>query len=437
MSNSKEILNVADNLMGMLDASPTKFQAIAYAVKKLEKQGFVELDVSKPFPQFRAGDQYYVTKNKSTLFAFRVGRKKPVDSGFRLITAHSDSPTFSIKPNAEIYSDDGVVRLNVESYGTPIAQTWFDRPLSIAGRVVVKGDSIFHPRSLLLHIKRPLLTIPHLAYHLTKATNETALSIQKEMLPVMGILDKSENNEHALRSLIAEELNIEEEDILDFDLSLYDTTSACLLGLNEEFITSGRLDNLLMVHAGLSALLDSSTNDATQVLAVFDNEEVGSTTKQGAASPVLRQILERIVISDDAMGVSDFYCSIEKSFVFNADCSHGFHPNYSDKADITNRPVLGGGPVIQVNANQKYMTDAETSAVFSAICRINKIPFQYYANHSDLSGGNTLGSIFSVQLPIRGVDVGSSVWGMHSVRETASIVDQFYIIKTFTSFFDL
>jgi aspartyl aminopeptidase len=235
---------------------------------------------------------------------------------------------------------------------------------------------------------------------------------------------------------IAEELGVAMEAILDFDLSLYDTQKAELVGLNNEFISCGRLDDLAMVHAGLHAMLNSSATPMTQVLAVFDNEETGSGTKQGAASPVLRNLLERVV-TNDGCASDGLYRALEHSFMISADMAHALHPNYPGKHDPTNHPVMGGGPVIKINANQKYVTDAESAAVFAEICRLAGVPCQYFVNHSDMAGGSTLGNILTSQLPMRGVDMGNPMWGMHSVRETAAVADQEYVCKAFKTFFEL
>ena len=256
------------------------------------------------------------------------------------------------------------------------------------------------------------------------------------MLPVLGYIQEELGQKDLLRRIIATELEVAVETILDFDLYLYDTTPACLVGLNDEFINSGRLDDLSMVHAGLMALLDSNVTDATQVLAIFDNEETGSGTKQGAHSPVLRNMLERIALNESGT-IETFFQSIERSFMISADNAHGLHPNYAEKQDPTNHPLLGRGPVIKYNANQKYATDAESAAVFAEICNKANVPYQYFVNHSDIAGGSTLGNILTAQLPLRGVDMGNAIWAMHSVRETGSALDQVYAVQAFTTFYNI
>lgn len=314
--------------------------------------------------------------------------------------------------------------------------TWFDRPLSIAGRVVLRSEDPLRPRVELVKFDRPLLTIPHLAIHFNRQVNEgNRLSAQKDMLPVIAIVKEQAEAKGMLIRLVAEALGCKVDDILDFDLSLYDTTPACLVGMNDEFVTSGRLDDLSMVHAALTALTESDGDcGQTRVMAIFDNEETGSGTKQGAASPVLANMLRRIV---ESLGGSleDFDRSIANSFMVSADNAHAFHPNYGEKYDPTNHPVSGGGPVIKINARCKYMTDADSSGVFRAICERAGVPCQTFVNHSDVPGGSTLGNILTSQMDLRGVDMGNALWAMHSVRETASALDQAYTVKAFKEFF--
>ena len=410
-------MSIAKDLMKLMDASSVNFLAAQYVEQQLTANGFTELKAEQPFPIMTAGGKYFVTKNCTAVFAFRIGKKPVAEAGFKLICAHSDSPGFRIKPNPVIKSEGGMVRLNTEVYGGPILYTWFDRPLSIAGRVLLRSSDPLHPTSHIIKIDRPLLVIPHIAIHFNRAVNDgNSLSRQKDMLPVFGIINGELEAKGLITEVIKNELNCEADDIIDFDLSLYDTQPATLAGLNNEFICCGRLDDLAMVHAGLHALIHADTTDMTQVLAVFDNEETGSGTKQGAASPVLKNILQRIC---DQQGPSEgFYQAIERSFMVSADMAHALHPNYAEKHDPTNHPVMGGGPVIKINANQKYVTDADSAAVFAEICRQAGVPVQYFVNHSDMAGGSTLGNILTSQMPMRGVDMGNPMWAMHSVRET-------------------
>jgi aspartyl aminopeptidase len=431
----QEVKAIARDLMEFLDASPVNFYAARTLAGRLDQAGYTRLDPAEAW-NIKPGGKYYMVKNDSAVFAVNVADAAP-SAGFRIISAHSDSPTFRIKPHPEMVSDGGVVKLNVEVYGGPIMYTWFDRPLSIAGRVVLKGEDALHPRVELVRFERPLLTIPHLAIHFNRAVNEgNRLSAQKDMLPVIGIIKDRAEADGMLLRMVAEAVQCRPEDILDFDLSLYDTTPACLVGMNDEFVTSGRLDDLSMVHAALMALVESDAPCAqTRVMAIFDNEETGSGTKQGAASPVLANMLRRVV---ESLGgnAEDFDRAIANSFMISADNAHAFHPNYAEKYDPTNHPVPGGGPVIKINARCKYMTDAESAGVFRAICDKAGVPCQTFVNHSDVPGGSTLGNILTAQMDLRGVDMGNALWAMHSVRETASTVDQAYTVKAFKTFFE-
>ena len=425
----------ADSLIDFLNDSPVNFLAAKTITGMLDDAGFSRLDPSDPW-ELLPGGKHYVVNNGSAVFAFVVGTGGPT-SGFKIISAHSDSPGFRIKPHAEMLSDGNIVKLNTEVYGGPILYTWFDRPLSIAGRVILRSANPLRPESRTVHFRRPLLTIPHLAIHFNRAVNEgNPLSKQKDMLPVIGIVNSALERDNLLLNLVAEELDVDPSQILDFDLSLYDTTPACRLGLNDEFISAGRLDDLMMAHAAVTALLESDDMAMTRVAAIFDNEETGSGTKQGAASPVLDHILRRI--SSIAFGANeeDYFRAIDNSFMISADNGHALHPNYPEKQDPTNHPTLGAGPIIKINANCKYMTDADSAAVFRTICEQAEVPVQYFVNHSDVAGGSTLGNILTSQIDLRGVDMGAAIWAMHSVRETASVADHDYIIRAFTQFYN-
>ena len=424
---------VAEKLLDFMKNSPTRYQVVANFEQRLNDAGYTKLYPEKVW-QLENGGKYYLSPNGTAIMAFRIPDK--VSGGFMMAAAHSDSPTFKVKDNAEKASAH-YVQLSTERYGGALMATWFDRPLSIAGRVILRGADALHPVSRVLHIERPLLQISHLAIHFNRGVNEgNPLSKQNDMLPVLGFLKEELEHNGLLLRIVAEELGVDQQEILDFDLYLYDTTPACLVGWHEEFIQSGRLDDLSMVHAGLTALLQAEGAEATQVLGVFDNEETGSGTKQGAHSPVLRHVLERVALSDGS-DREGFYRALEQSFLVSADNAHGLHPNYVSKQDPTNHPLLGGGPVIKYNANQKYATDAESAAVFAEVCREAGVPCQYFVNHSDVAGGSTLGNILTAQLPLRGVDMGNAIWAMHSVRETGAAIDQDYTTRAFTTFYQL
>ncbi len=426
-----------NKLIDFLNDSPVNFLAVQTTATLLEAAGYKRIEAEERLPMLKAGSKVYVTKNDSSIYAFRIGKKTLADGGFRLICAHCDSPTFRIKPNAEMTGEGGIVRLNTEVYGGPIMSTWMDRPLSLAGRVILRTDDVMCPRTALLHVKRPLLTISNLAIHFNRQVNDgVKLSKQKDMLPLMGIVNDELERGQMLMNVICDELKVNAADILDFDLYLYDTTPACTVGVHNEFISAGRLDDLSMVHAGLMAMLNTDTEqpEVTCALAIFDNEETGSQTKQGAGSPFFSQMLQRIVLQQGGT-LEDYYRSVEKAFMISADNAHAWHPNYSEKYDPTNHPVLGGGPVIKFNAAQKYASDAVSAAVFAGICQQAGVPCQRFVNHSDVAGGSTLGNILASSLPLRGVDMGNPILGMHCVRETGATKDHEYCIAAFTEFY--
>lgn len=427
------------DLLQFLDNSPVNFLATETICQQLVDAGFERLNACEKLDNIKPGRQFFFTKNDSSVYAFRIGTAPLSEAGFHVICAHCDSPTFRIKPNAEMTGEGGIVRLNTEVYGGPILSTWFDRPLTIAGRVIVRSEDVMCPVTKLLHVRRPLLQISNLAIHFNRQVNDgVKLSKQKDVLPILGIINNEFEKGNLLVNLICDELNIEQKDILDFDLYLADTAPACTFGIHDEFISSGRLDDLSMVHAGLKALLLSGeqTPKTTQVLAIFDNEETGSQTKQGAGSPFLASILQRIVAAQGGT-TEDFYRSIEQAFMVSADNAHAWHPNYSEKFDPTNHPVLGGGPVIKFNAAQKYASDAVSAAVFAGICEKAGIPCQRFVNHSDVAGGSTLGNILASSLPLKGVDMGNPMLAMHSCRETAAVADHLYCIEAFKTFYCL
>lgn len=429
-------------LLSFLDASPVNFLAVKNIADTLAANGFRRIDPALPLGEVKSGDRFFVTKNDSSIYAFRIGNKHIADAGFHMICAHCDSPTFRIKPHAEMLTEGGIVKLNTEVYGGPIMSTWFDRPLTLAGRVIVRGEDVMQPETLLLHIKRPLLQISNLAIHFNRQVNDgVALSKQKDVLPLLGQITNQLEAGNLLMNVILEELNstaagrqLCAKDVLDFDLYLADATPACTFGVHNEFISSGRLDDLSMCYAGLEALIASDTTDTTQVLAIFDNEETGSQTKQGAGSPFLAYILKRIAMSQSHTEEA-YYQAVERAFMISADNAHAWHPNYPEKYDPTNHPMLGGGPVIKFNAAQKYASDAVSAAVFAGLCEKAGVPCQRFVNHSDVAGGSTLGNILASSIPLRGVDMGNAILAMHSCRETGSVVDHEYCVKVFTEFF--
>lgn len=427
---------LANELIEFIFKSPTSYHVVSNAEKELTSHGYRKLFPGEVW-QIENGGKYFVTQNNSSLFAFEIGAED-ISCGIKLICSHSDSPYLRIKPNAEMTVGGKYLKLNTEVYGSPILHSWLDRPLSIAGRVMIQSANPLVPETRLVNFDRPLLVIPNIAIHLNPSGNgqATPSSNQKEMIPVISMINDTFEKDDFLINLIAEEINVNPEDILDFDLALYEYEKGCLFGADNEFISSGRLDDLAMAYTGLKALLNSGTCRQTKVLAIFDNEEVGSGSKQGASSPVLRTIIERIVLGLGGTS-EDLYRCIHNSFMISADMAHALHPNHVEKHDPTNHPVMNAGPVIKYNANQKYVTDSDSASVFMTICNRAGVPYQKFVNHSDMKGGSTLGSIFQSQMEIRGVDIGNPMWGMHSIRETAGVMDIYYITKAFTCYYNL
>lgn len=421
----------ASDLIEFIDVSPTSYQAVEEIEKRLIKNGFTQLVETEKW-ELKSEQKYFLKLNDSAIISFVVGRDSIADTGFRLLGAHTDSPTFKIKPNAAMVKD-GYIVLNTEVYGGPILSTWFDKPLSIAGRVMVKGADALRPEAKMMCIDKDLLIIPNLAIHMNREVNNGySYNAQKDTLPLIAIAGdvKAENY---IENIIASELNVNVEDVLDYDLYLYDRQKGTFLGLDEEFISVGRIDNLAMVHASLEALIDVASPSATTMTAHFDNEEVGSGTLQGASSVEFGNILRRITL---AMGLDEeeHLIAIANSFMISADMAHSVHPNYGDKADPTNRPVMGKGPVIKLSAKKSYATDGYSGAIFKAILKNVDIPYQEFTNRSDAKGGSTIGTIIESFTGIKNIDVGNPMLAMHSIRELAEVEDHANMYRAFVEF---
>lgn len=427
---------LAEELLRFINSSSTSYHAAETIKSELDNSGYIELVESDKW-KINKGGRYYVRKNTSAIIAFEIGDGNLEEEGFRLIGAHNDSPGFRVKPKSEMISDGNYLKLNTEVYGGPILNTWFDRPLSIAGRVVLKGDNPLKPKIQLVNIRKPILIIPNIAIHLNRNVNEGySINKQKDTLPLLGLVNENLQKEDYLINLLCENISVCREEIIDFDLFLYEFEKGCLLGIQEEFISSSRLDDLWMIFAGLKALKNSKLNKATKVMICIDNEEIGSLTAQGADSSFIRNVLERItlVLNKDK---EDFYRTLSNSVMISADLAHAVHPNLGDKHDPTNRPILGNGPVIKLSASGSYSTDGYTSAIFKEICNEINIPYQTFVNRSDMRGGTTIGPIMASELSIPVIDMGAPVLGMHSIRELASVKDNESTVKLFTRFFEL
>lgn len=417
----------AEKLLAFIRKSPTAFHAVDTMRKTLAYQGFQELsekDYWKPTP----GGRYMVTRNNSALIAFSIPEDAP--RRFHIMASHSDSPTFKIKENPEITVEKAYVKLNVEKYGGMLMSPWFDRPLSVAGRVIVsEGGEI---REKLIDIDRDLLMIPSLAIHMNREVNSGySYNPQKDLLPLYG----TAGTEETFSKTLAEAAGVREEEILSHDLFLYSRTRGAVWGAEKEFISAGRLDDLQCAFASMEGLLSGEKKKSIAVHCVMDNEEVGSGTKQGAASTFLKDTLLRI---NSGLGrtYEEYLMSLADSFMISADNAHALHPNYTDMADPVNRPLLNKGIVIKYNANQKYCTDAVSAARFKELCNRAEVPYQTFVNRSDMAGGSTLGNISNTQVPVNTVDIGLPQLAMHSPYETAGVKDTLSLVKAAELFFE-
>jgi len=427
-------IKFTEDLIDFLHESPTAYQAVRNIKAALLRKGFKQLHRGESW-NLEKGGRYFTTKSSTSVIAFIVGKGEIETEGFRIIAAHTDSPSLKIKPEPVMTGAGDYIKLNVETYGGAILSSWLDRPLSIAGRVALRSSNVYRPVVKSLNIRKPILVIPNLAIHLNRDINEKkTFNKQVDMLPILGLVKENFEKESYLLSLIAANLNVEKEEILDFDLNLYETEKGSIIGEQQEFISSGRIDDLSMVHAGVAALFDSDAEKATNVMVAFDNEEVGSMTKQGAASPFAKDVLKRVSWALSNKRDAFFRAKIA-SFGISADNAHAIHPNFPEKHDAVSQPVINKGPVIKYNADQKYTSDALSSATFTMLCEKAGVPMQKYVNRSDIKGGSTLGSILTTQLDIRMVDVGNPMLAMHSIRELAGVEDHLYIKKVFDEFY--
>jgi aspartyl aminopeptidase len=399
----------------------------------LIEQGYSELRESDAW-ELTNNSKHFVTRNDSSLIAFIVGTKTKDASGFKIIGAHTDSPNLKLKPNPS-FEKNGCLQLGVETYGGVLLTTWTDRDLSLAGRVIIKGKK--QPQSKLILFDEPLLRIPQLAIHLNRDVNEKGLTLNKQnhLPPIFSLSDKKGSNKNLLEKRVSQKLKCKSADILNMELSLYDTQSGAIGGAEGEFIFSSRLDNLASCHAALQALTESKTKDPmTRVIAFYDDEEVGSDSAQGAGSPFLKDVLERLTLESDNPRET-FFRSMANSFFISADMAHAVHPNYPEKHDPQHMPVLNGGPVIKCNSNQRYATEGVSSAWFEMLCKKAGIPVQKFVVRSDLGCGSTIGPITAANLGIRTVDVGNPMLSMHSIREMAGTKDHLPLIKAFKEYF--
>lgn len=415
-----------EELLAFIDKSPTCFHVVETIRAELENAGFIRLQENDQW-DIKSEGKYYVTRNGSSIIAFVIPKQV---EGFHIVASHSDSPTFKIKELPELVVTNKYTKLNVEGYGGMLMSTWFDRPLSVAGRVLVREKEGISVR--LVNVDKDLLIIPSLAIHMNRGVNDGyKFNVQKDLLPLYGNGDA----EGTFMQTVADAAGVEVQNILGHDLFLYPRVKGCVWGKDDDYISSPRLDDLQSAYSSLQGLLMARDHKQVAMIAVLDNEEVGSTTKQGAASDFVKDTVFRICKECDVDEV-DRRRLFASSFMISADNAHAAHPNYMEKSDAVNRPFMNEGIVIKYNANQKYTSDGVSSALFKMICERAGVPYQIFANRSDMAGGSTLGNIANTQLSMNTVDIGLAQLAMHSAYETAGAKDTAYLIQAVKTFFE-
>jgi aspartyl aminopeptidase len=436
----------ARDLCAYVDASPTPFHAVAESARRLAAAGFEELTERAAW-KLEAGRGYFVTRNSSTILAFRLAGKAPSETGVALVGAHVDSPNLRVKPRAEM-SVEGYRQLAVEVYGGPILATWTDRDLGIAGRVVVAGDGSGPRggvREKLVTIRRPIARTSNLAIHLSRNVNDDGLKLDKQrhLPPMLGLDDASRGEEWSLRRLLASEAAVRPEEVLSYDLSLFDVTPSTLGGLAEEFVFAPRLDNLGSSHAALTALIEASkrrgaAQESSWLIALFDHEECGSQSLQGAQGTFVRDVLSRIATTHPSSGArpqEEIGRTLARSLLVSADMAHAVHPNYSEMHEPLHKPRLNRGPAVKRNENQRYATDGESAALFAKLCRDAGFEPQHFVGRTDLPCGTTIGPIAAAGVGLKTVDVGNPMLSMHSIRECCGTYDQDLMVEAFVRLF--
>lgn len=426
---------MTEKLFPLLEEGVTPFQVVEKVRGQLEEAGFEKLTMQETWG-LNYGQKYYIIHNKTTLVAFSIGKNLMYQGGFRIAAAHTDFPAIRIKPNPEVKSN-GYQQLNVEVYGGPVLNTWLDRPLGIAGKVMLQSEQIFSPKTRYFKSEKPIVTIPNLAIHMNPEINKgIELNRQTQILPIAGIMQENGLDNQFFMQYLADELEVKAEDILSYDLYLYNEESPSLIGMKEELISAPRLDNLTSVCALVEGIIAGDREEGMNLIALFDHEEIGSRTKQGAGSILLRDIIERIQVSlgRDEMQISN---AVYQSMIISADVAHATHPNWQAKSDLTNQVILNQGFCIKEAGNQNYATDSEGMAIVQQICKQKKIPYQKYVNRSDVRGGSAMGSIMDTFLPLQTVEIGIPLLAMHSARETMGIEDLKALSEFMTAYFSI
>ena len=427
MQISIEARQQAQALLDFIDHSPSPWHAVETVANQLKAHGFKNLRENEPW-QFKQGGKYFVVRDGGSIIAFTLGQQAIADSGFRIVGAHTDSPGLRLKPQAA-YSTEGSAQLGVEVYGGPILATFTDRDLSLAGRVVIRGAQGLETR--LVRLDQPIARLPNLAIHMNREVNDKGLVLNKQTgLPlIFGHAANTAAAKQLLTETLAGKLAVPAEAIAGWDLALYDTQKGSFWGIDQAFIANSQLDNLASCHAALEALIHNPKPAATTICALFDHEEVGSESATGAGGSFLLDVINRICLSS-GLTQEDQLRSFANSFFISADMAHAFHPNHAGSYEPCHHVHINQGPVIKTNANQRYSTNAVTATRFIQLCEQAKVPHQQYAHRTDLGCGSTIGPIMAAQLGIATVDVGNPMWAMHSIRESAGVLDHSYMIAT-------
>lgn len=432
MEITKDMRNTAEDLMDFLDNSPTAGWAAKTAEQMLENKGFKKMDEKNSW-KFSPGEQFYVNRGGTAIAAGIIGKKDLQKSGFNIIGSHTDSPGFRLKSNS-VYEKENYIQLGIEIYGGPLLASWTDRELSLAGKIVIEKDGELVPK--MWKSGKNLLRIAQLPIHMNRKVNDEGLKLQKEkhLPPILGLTGEKEFTKEDLTEMIAEDMGVDKELIKEYDLELYDTKKASFLGIKDEFLASGRIDNLMMSYCAIEALANiDNIPEKTSVVVLFDNEEIGSNTMNGGGSPFLLNFLERIAISQ-GLDREDLLLTLANSFVLSADGAHAVHPNYPDEYEERHKVELNKGPVIKLNAMQKYASNPVNTAYFKNLCEKLDIPHQIYIHRTDKPCGSTIGPITATRTGIRTMDVGPAMLSMHSVREMAGVADAWYMIQVMNEF---
>lgn len=422
-----------EQLMNLLENSGSPFHVVETCEKRLVEAGFEKLDWHQMLcPTY--GMKYYLKPYPSMLIAFRTQKKRSFFHNIRMAAAHTDQPCFHVKPNPEML-EKGYMKVNVEAYGGATLSTWMDRPLGLAGKVILRSDKVFEPKTVLFDSKRPIAIIPNLAIHMNREMNKgVELNKQKDMIPLLGMLNEQWNEDDYFVSYLAKELAVEKDEILDFDLFFYNMDKPEIIGLNKELISAPRLDNLASCAALVDGIIKAEREGGINMIMLYDNEEIGSRSKQGADSNLIEMLLRAICIGMGQLE-GQYMQTIAHSMYLSVDGGHAMHPNVPEKADPTNKALLGKGPVLKVNGNQRYASDSEMAGAMKQLMEKHQIPYQVGIDRSDMVGGSTLGPILAGILPMRGADMGIPMLAMHSARELAAVADYEALRDTIYAYF--